>query len=382
MRKADARAKYEAGIKQKYRQAKKKEKGELLDEFVMVTGYHRKHAMEILSGRFKRKKRRIRRWRGRTYTDEDKRSLLELAEWFDEIGSKRLRASLDQELDRIRASGHLEIKDESFERLKRMSASTMDRLRKGQRRLKRKTQGGTKPGSLLKKQIPIRTFAEWSDKKVGFVEMDLVQHDGGSSSGFFGCTLHMTDVCSGWCEPIAIENKAQARVFEALQKARLRLPFLLFGIDSDNGAEFINAQMLRYCQQEKITFTRGRVGHKNDNPFVEQKNWSVVRRLVGYGRYDTPQQIKLLNKLYDKYRLFANFFLPVTKLIHKERVGSRVKKIYDKPSSPFQRVLASPDVSEIHKNRLRDAYANLDVIALKNEIDVLIDNLKPSPLLS
>jgi hypothetical protein len=382
MRKADVRARYVTGMKQKYREAKKKEKSALLDEFVMVTGYHRKHAMEVLSGRFKPREKRIRRWRGRAYTDEDKRSLLQLAEWFDEIGSKRLRAGLDQELDRIRAQGHLEITGESFERLKHMSPATMDRLRSGERRLKRKTQGGTKPGSLLKKQIPIRTFAEWDDKKVGFMEMDLVQHDGGNPSGFFGCTLHMTDVCSGWCEPIAIENKAQARVFDALKKVRLRLPFPLIGIDSDNGSEFINSQMLRYSKQEKITFTRGRPGRKNDNPFIEQKNWSVVRRLVGYGRFDSLEQIKALNALYDKYRLFANFFLPVSKLISKQRTGSRVKKIYDKPSTPFQRLLASPDVSDTHKKRLRDAYAKLDVIALKCEIDVLIDKLKPSPLLS
>lgn len=380
MRKADARAEYTYGIRQKYQRAKKKDKSELLDEYVMVTGYHRKHAMAILSGQFKPKKGRIRRWRGRTYTDEDKRTLLQLAGWFDEIGSKRLRASLDQELDRLRASGHVQTSEESFERLKRMSPATMDRLRAGQGCLKRKARGGTKPGSLLKKQIPVRTFAEWSDKKVGFIEMDLVQHDGGNPSGFFGCTLHMTDVCSGWCEPIAVENKAQKRVFDALKKVRLRLPFPLLGVDSDNGAEFINAEMLAYCQQEKLTFTRGRVGHKNDNPFIEQKNWSVVRCLVGYGRFDTSLQIALLNKLYDKYRLFSNFFLPVTKLVDKQRIGSQVKKTYDKPKTPFLRLLESPDVSQINKQRLANTYANLDVVTLKNEIDALIDKLKPSPL--
>lgn len=153
MRKAEARAEYTSGMRQRYRHAKKKGKSELLDEYVMVTGYHRKHAMAILSGQFKPKKRRIRRWRGRTYTDEDKRALLELADWFDEIGSKRLRASLDQELDRLRVAGHVQTSEESFNHLKRMSPATMDRLRAGQRRQKRKTQGGTKPGSLLKKQI-------------------------------------------------------------------------------------------------------------------------------------------------------------------------------------------------------------------------------------
>ena len=380
MRKSTPAYEYVQALKKRYRKARKKVRGAMLSEFVSVTGYHRKHAAMILSGRFKPKVGRIRRRRGRIYTDEDKRAVWKIAGWFDQIGSKRLRAAMDQELDRLRQAGHLEVSDGSFEHLKRISPATMDRMRSQQRVAGRRLQGGTKPGSLLKTQVPIRTFADWDDKRVGFVEVDLVQHDGGRPSGIFGCTLHLTDVSSGWCEPIAVENKAQKRVFEALRVVRVRLPFQLLGIDSDNGSEFINAELIAYCDLNKLTFTRGRVGRKNDNPFVEQKNYSVVRRLVGYDRYDTPAQIALLNRLYDLYRLYVNYFMPVTKLIAKERDGHRTRKIYDDPKTPYQRVRDFADLTEIQKRALSNEYAALDVVALRGQIDALLDKLQPSPI--
>jgi hypothetical protein len=369
---------YVRALIQRYKRAKKKVRGEMLDEFVSMTGYSRKHAMAILSRRYKPKPRPIRRRRQGIYTDEDRRAVRQLAAWFDEIGSQRLRVAMDQELARLRACGHLGVSDESYARLQRISPATMDRLRAQHRVPGRRWQGGTKPGTLLRSQVPIRTFADWDDKRVGFVEIDLVQHEGGSPHGIFACTLHITDVSTGWCEPIAVENKAQKRVFAALKTARQRLPFTLLGIDSDNGSAFINAELIRYCNQEKLTFTRGRVGRKNDNAFVEQKNYSVVRRLVGYDRYDRPQQVKLLNALYERYRLYVNFFMPVTKLIEKQRVGHRVRKIYDTPKTPYQRVLDSPDVSNAQKARLRALYATLDVVSLRRDIDALLDRLKPS----
>lgn len=347
----------------------------MIDEFVAVTDYHRKHAIAILSGQYKPKSRPFRRRRAGTYTDEDKRAVWQLAEWFGQIGSKRLRAGMDQELDRLRLTGHLTVSEACFIRLKRISAATMDRLRKQQRVAGRRMSGGTKPGSLLKKQVPIRTFADWDDKRVGFIEVDLVQHDGGNPSGIFACTLHVTDVCSGWCEPIAVENKAQRHVFAALMQVRERLPFDLLGIDSDNGSEFINNHLIRYCSRERLTFTRGRVGRKNDNAFIEQKNWSVVRRFVGYDRYSTPAQIATLNALYAAYRLYVNFFLPITKLVAKERHGARVRKIYDAPRTAWQRVLDSPHVSDARKQRLALEYAQLDVVQLKAKIEALLDAL-------
>ncbi len=176
----------------------------------------------------------------------------------------------------------------------------------------------------------------------------------------------------------AVRTKAQKFVFAALQVIRDRFPVPLLGIDSDNGQEFINDQLLRYCDQEHITFTRGRVGRKNDNPYVEQKNCSVVRRLVGYDRYDTQPQVDQLNRVYSVYRLYVNFFLPVMKLKQKVRIGSRVKKIYDAPQTPYARLLASPDVEEATKAQLRAIYAQLDVVNLKREIEALLDALKPT----
>jgi hypothetical protein len=206
----------------------------------------------------------------------------------------------------------------------------------------------------------------------------VVQHDGGNPQGFFACTLTVTDVATGWTELRAVANKAQSRVFDALCHIRRRLPFDLHGIDSDNGSEFINNELWRYCEQEHITFTRGRVGRKNDNAFVEQKNWSVTRRVAGYDRYDTPHQVHQLNDLYDLIHLYTNHFLPVMKLVAKHRDGSRVIKVFDEPKTPYQRVLESPDVSAAQKAALKKEHARLDVVQLKAQIDAASTALKPS----
>jgi len=374
--------KYLRALRKRYAKAGKKDRGEILDEFVKTTGYHRKHAVEVLSGRYKRKERPWKRQRGRYYSDDDNRALWQLAEWFDQIGSKRLRAALDVELPRLLTQGHLRVSDQTYQHLLEMSAATMDRVRSLIPVKERILRGGTKPGSMLKSQVPIRTFADWNDKQVGFVEIDLVQHEGGDSSGIFACTLNMTDVCTGWTEIVAVLNKAQVRVFNALKLSRQRLPFALLGVDSDNGGEFINDQLIRYCVQEHLTFTRGRVAHKNDNAYVEQKNWSVVRRLVGYDRYDSAKQVKIINHLYDVYRLYCNFFLPVTKLIRKDREGSHVVKVYDSPATPYQRVLNASTINKPDKAALTQQYDTLDMINLKQQINTLKGELMHTVLRS
>jgi hypothetical protein len=188
--------------------------------------------------------------------------------------------------------------------LLKISPSTIDRLLADDRKsLNGMSKARTRPGTLLKSQIPIKTFSDWNDQRPGFVEIDLVAHEGGINSGEFIQSLDVTDVCTGWTEVQAVRNKAQTWVFEAIKDIRARLPFELLGIDSDNGGEFINNQLLRYCREQKITFTRSRSLRKNDNCFVEQKNYSVVRRAVGYFRYDSEQELKLLNELYSYLRL-------------------------------------------------------------------------------
>ncbi len=229
--------------------------------------------------------------------------------------------------------------------------------------------------NLTSSQIPIRTFSEWDEKSLGFVEIDLVGHDGGDARGEFIQTLDVTDVCTGWTETQAVRNKAQVWVFEALKDIQGRLPFELLGIDSDNGSEFINHHLLKFCAEGKITFTRARSYRKNDNCFVEQKNYSVVRRAVGYSRYDTEEQRNILNELYGHLRLYTNFFQPVMKLIEKTRIGSKVIKKYDKPRTPYQRVLESPSVPECKKQQLKEQYATLNPADLKRKITRLQQKL-------
>ncbi len=367
-------------LRDRYARAKKKERSRILDEFVATTSYHRKYAVALLRGKRQHRDRTkpIRRLRARYYTPEDRQAVLWLAELFDFIGSKRLRVAMDTELPNLRRQRHLHVGANCYQHLLEISSATMDRFRQSVPRPRSRRRGGTKPGTLLKSQIPIRTFAEWDDKRPGFVEADLVQHDGGNPSGFYACTLTVTDVCTGWTEMRAVRTKAEKFVFAALKYIRASLPFALRGIDSDNGAEFINDQLLRYCNQERLTFTRGRVGRKNDNPFVEGKNWSVVRRLVGYLRYDTPHQVDQLNALYAVYRLYVNHFLPVTKLIGKVHDGHRSKKLFDAPKTPYQRVLDSAQVSDAEKTALRAIHARLDVVELKRQIDQMMDELVPS----
>jgi len=209
--------------------------------------------------------------------------------------------------------------------------------------------------------------------------MDLVGHDGGDLHGDYCLTLDFTDVKTGWTECVAVRNKAQIHVFEAIRLARSRLPFPLQGLDSDNGSEFIHDQLARYCTEEHLTFTRGRPGHKNDNPHVEQKNFAAVRRFVGNLRYDTPRHLQRLNALYERLHFFLNFFIPIMKLKEKVRSGSKVKRLYDEPQTPYARVLTSPHVSAKAKAKLRAQYARLDLVKLKREIDDLVDQLWQDP---
>lgn len=372
--------KYLATLQLRYRKAKRRQRGQMLDEFVATTGYHRKYAIALLRGKRAQREPGPRPPRRPYYTPLDRLALLRLAALFDQIGSKRLRAALDETLPALRTNGFLRVSAEVYAHLEQMSAATMDRLRVGDPQRLGHSRSLTKPGTLLKQQIPIRTYADWNDKRPGFMEMDLVDHSGGLAQGDFAQTLNMTDVASGWTEMQAVPNKAQRHVFAAIQTIRARLPFTLLGIDSDNGGEFINDQLWRYCKAEKLTFTRGRSGRKNDNAYVEQKNWSVIRRLVGYGRYDSPAQVKLLNQLFASYRLYVNFFLPIVKLISKVREGSRTRKFYDYPQTPYQRLLDSASLTAAQKQALTKQYLQLDVVQLKQTIDRLLSTLKASPL--
>jgi len=360
-------------LQARYRRASKKEKSRILDEFAKTTGYHRKHATAVLNGRRTSTSSPARRPRHAQYGVEEADALAVLGDLFDDICSKRLRVAMDVEMPRLYQARVLHISIACYENLLRVSPATMDRLRSRYRRPHGQRRGFTKPGTLLKQRIPIRTWADWTEDRPGFCEIDLVDHSGGLiiRGREHAWTLCFTDVKTGWTECVAVRNKAQVHVFAAIQRARQRLPFPLLGIDSDSGSEFINDQLYRYCIEEKITFTRGRSGRKNDNAYVEQKNWSVVRRAVGYWRYDRPEQLDLLDALYARLHLYINFFLPVMKLQEKVRFGSKVKRIHDDPQTPYARLLASPSISDDDKAELQEAYGYLDLIDLRRRIDEL-----------
>jgi len=360
-------------LRARYNRATKTEKTAILDEYVKTTGQNRSYASGLLSGRRRTGQRPICRPRRAVYGDEDRHALLMLSDLFDGICSRRLRAAMDVELPGLVQSGALQVSPACYQRLLRISHATIDRLLAGRRPQVRSSRGFTKPGTLLKHQIAVRTWADWTEDRPGFCEMDLVDHSGGLiiRGADHAWTLCFTDVHTAWTECVAVRNKAQIHVFEAIRCARARLPFPLLGVDSDNGSEFINDQLRRYCGRERLTFTRARAGRRNDNAYVEQKNWSVVRRAVGYYRYDTPQLLDLLNRLYALLHYYTNFFLPVAKLHSKTRDGSRVTRTYDKPQTPYARVLASPHVSEEHKAALRETHAVLCVVDLRQQINQL-----------
>src|SRR5215211_824281 len=371
-----------------YRGASKKEKSKILDQFIATTGYSRWYARLVLRHEGRRlqtekqtivvveRKARTKRKRARRYDERVQTALVKLWRIMDYICGKRLQPMLPELLPVLERYNEFGCERETRAKLLRISAASIDRLLKPERRkYQLRGRAGTKPGTLLKKQIPIRTFAEWDKQRPGFAEIDLVGHDGGVAAGDYCQTLDLTDIATTWTETMAVRNKAQARVFEALQKVRKNLPFPLLGLDSDNGSEFINDELLRYCKQEQISFTRSRPYRKNDSCFVEQKNYSIVRRAVGYARYDTEAQLHLLNELYATLRLYTNFFLPTMKLKSKERVGSRVKKKYDQALTPYQRVLQSKLVSKTKKEQLRSKYATLNPAALKRKIERLQQRL-------
>ena len=383
-----------AEIQNRYNKATKKTKAVILDEFTATTGYNRNYAARILRlkvgkvigytrmggkkikyviGKRKRKKYK----KPRIYTYDVFLALKRIWTIFDFICSKRLAPFMGEAVEKLEYHKEIDLIDDVREKLVKISASTIDRLLKPEKDKFRlgKGRSGTKPGTLLKNQIPIRTFADWDDTKPGFTEVDLVGHDGGNVSGDYAQSLNFVDIATCWDETAACRNKAQKHVFRAIKIVSARFPFEIAGIDSDNGAEFINNILIRYCVKNKINFTRSRPYRKNDSCFVEQKNYSVVRRAVGYLRHDTEEELCLLNELYLYLGRYNNFFIPVTKLISKKRIGSKVTKKYDIARTPFRRVLESEHIDDKIKARLEREYDSLNPVKLKKNIAGLQEKL-------
>jgi len=364
-------------VRDRYWRASEKEKHTILDEFVANTGYHRKYALALLHKRSRPPASEGQRRRTRTYTQEVADALIFIWEVCHHIGPRRLQPFLQEMVPALERHGEIVLTAATRQLLLTMSISTVDRLLKpARRRLTPHGRSTTKPGTLLKKRIPIRTWAGWDDAKPGFLEVDLVAHCGESTSGAYLETLDCVDVATAWCECLVPRNQGQQAVFAALVEVRQRLPMPLLGIDSDNDSAFINRHLERYCVQEKLTFTRGRAYQKNDQAHVEGKNWTVVRQFVGYDRYEGDVARAELNALYKDLRLYVNFFQPVRKLKEKtRRLDGKVKKVYDRAQTPYQRVLASPDVTDADKDKLRVLYLTLNPVTLHNAIEKQLDHL-------
>lgn len=369
----------------RYRKASKKEKGAILNEFVELTGFARSYAAMVLrnQGRVVPVNRQLRVrgdvgqklprcGRGATYDEPVVKALVQVWRIMDYICGKRLAPVLAEMVERLQRHNELRCDAATRKKLCRLSAATIDRLLRPERqKYQLKGRSHTRPGTLLKHQIPMRTFSEWDEQQPGFLEIDLVGHDGGVIDSLHAFTLNAVDIASGWNSSTALKNKAQVWTLEGVEKIRAKLPFPLLGIDSDNGSEFINESLLNYCRDHKITFTRSRPYRKNDSCFVEQKNYSVVRRAVGYQRCDTEAQLHLLNQLYEPLDLYTNFFQPSMKLKSKERHGARVTKKYHEARTPYQRLLDSSFIKEETKQQLRARYRTLNPAQLKRQIEAL-----------
>jgi hypothetical protein len=361
-------------IRSRYLKATKLEKERILDEFVAATGYHRKYANRILKHGPKPKGLK-KKGRQKVYQGEVIQALTQIWEICGRICSKRLKPFLPEITSVLERQNELHLSAETKGLLLSMSCATIDR-RLGPARFEHPHGlSTTKPGTLLKKAIPVRTYTPWEDEKPGFVEIDLVAHCGETTEGQYLNTLTATDLATGWTECLAIPNKTQLAVSAAILELRHRLPFPLLGLDSDNGSEFINDTLLRYCQSEQITFTRSRPYYKNDQAHVEQKNWSIVRHTVGYDRLETPEELALLVSIYADLRLYVNFFQPVLKLIAKERVDGKTTKKYDQAATPYRRVLALEQLPFETKVRLTNLYVSLNPVVLRANIDTKVARL-------
>jgi hypothetical protein len=394
---------YMARMQVRYVKANKREKGALLDEVVAVTGYHRRHAVRVLRhGRFPDPKlaavqgfappgqRTGQRGPGsggrqlgrpRVYSSVVVGALRVAAEASNWLCGRRLAPFLPELVPALETEGELRLSLEDRTQLLAMSARTIDR-RLRLFRLQRDPKhwhglGTTKPGTLLKNQVPVQTYTPWEDQRPGFLEIDLVAHCGTTTEGFYLNTLVGTDVATGWTECVGVWGKSQRSVVAGVETSRGRLPMRLLGLDSDNGSEFLNNHLVRYCTQEQLTFTRSRPYWKNDQAHVEQKNWSVVRKLIGYGRYESEAALAQLNRVYDLLRIWTNFWQPSLKLIAKERddATGKSRKKYDEAQTPYRRLLASGVLDTAQEQVLAETFAAGGPMALRRQLAAAVEQL-------
>lgn len=361
-------------IQKRYGEATKAEKGTILDEFCRTTGYNRKSAIRLLRKTQEAPSRP--RGRPRTYGPSLIQALKTAWEASDFLCSKRLAPFLPELVPLLERSGTLALSPDIKQHLLALSPATIDRLLGPDRRLlPRRPYHPSNSSSAIKAQVPIRTFGEWKDVEPGEMQGDLVLHCGESTGGFYLATLVMVDVACGWTQCQAVWGKTKARVKGALDRTYRGLPFKLRHFHTDNGSEFLNDLVYPYLRDKGIRSTRGRPYKKNDQAHVEQRNWTAVRRTVGYDRYATRAAYEQMEKLYRLLVPYMNFLQPMRKLVSKERVGSRVKKVYDEARTPYRRLLESGAISEEKKQALERAYERINPVELRGQIEQALEGL-------
>ena len=351
-------------LRERYKESSKSDKTKILDEFVAVSGFHRKHAIRLLTG--PRPSEQSPHLSRRVYDEAVQQVLVVAWEASDRICSKRLKSILPAIIEAMERHGHLDLDQSVRDKVLAVSAATIDRLLKPVRiKAKRRRSKWKKKVS---KQVPTKTFSDWKEPVPGYLEIDFVAHCGGSLSGSFIHSLVATDVCSGWTEAIPLLAREQSLVVAGLQAIGQQFPVNILGINSDNDGAFINDTLLDYCKQADITFTRSRPYRKNDQAWIEQKNGSVIRRFAGYERFSGPVAGQALAKLHALVRLYVNYFQPSFKLIEKSREGATVTKRYALPETPCNRLLTHPSVNLAIREKIQRQRASLDPIDLLHRI--------------
>jgi len=360
----------------RYLLASKRGKSRILDELCANTGWHRNHARRALAAALRPKVVTPRSPRPVKYGPDVIAALTVCWSVLGMPAGKRLAPMLYELVAVLRHCGELALDEGTAALLVSMSAATIDRRLAGERaKYQLRGRVGTKPGSLLKSQIPVRTWAEGDDARPGFVEIDLVWHDGGNRAGGHAFTLTVTDIATGWTENRSVPDKTGKCVLAALNDIARKMPFPILGVDSDNGSEFINDHLLQWCQGRQVTFTRARPGNKNDGCHVEQKNWAVVRTVVGYHRYDTAAELLLLNEIWQLQSKLTNYFYPQQKLISKVRHGAKVSKKHDKATTPFHRAIEHPTMAVERIVALTRTYSLINPAATQRQIQALTAQL-------